>query len=148
MFNDDKDQNQDQMKSPVYGLIPGWGRDTSSPADGFMSFGKDNGKHQLEIIKRVPAGERNGGQIQGPFARINSSDIEEFIDQSVYNSVCKQYNLECERMILLNLLSQFKDFPGIDVEYLVKKAFKRAIRDIKRNYFNRFNEDDDEEGEL
>lgn len=144
MFNDDN--NKDQMKLPVYGLIPDLGRDISSPADGLISSGEDNGKHQFEFFTRVPAGERNGGQIQGPFARINSSDIEQFIDQSVYNSVWKQFNLDHERMILLNLLNQFKDFPGIDVEYLVKKAFERAIRDIKRNYFSHFNED--EEGEL
>lgn len=143
MFNDDddKNKNQDLMKSPVYGLIP------SSPTDGLMSSGKDNIKSKWHIYTRDPG----NGQIQGPHAGINREDFEDNIYKSVYSLVFRQYQLNLDKRILLNTLNQFKDLPGIDVANLVNKAVGHAISDInelQNIQFKRFNEngegDDDQ----
>ena len=145
MFNNDDDKNQNQMKSPVKGLI------TSSQADGLINSGKKNVMSQWQIYTRDP----NNGQIQGPHVGINREKLEENISKAVYSLVFRQYQLKQDKMILLNTLNQFKDFPGIDVDNIVNKAVGHAISDInelQNLQYKHFNEDDDddddEEGEL
>ena len=139
MFNDDK--NQDQMKSPVKGLI------TSSQADGLINSGKKNVMSQWQIYTRDPG----NGQIQGPHAGINREDFEDNIYKSVYSLVFRQYQLNQDKMILLNTLNQFKNFPGIDVDNIVNKAVGHAISDINElqniqfNHFNENGEEDDDQ---
>lgn len=136
MFNDDK--NQDQMKSPVKGLI------TSSQADGLINSGKKNVMSQWQIYTRDPS----NGQIQGPHVGINREKLEENISKAVYSLVFRQYQLNQDKMILLNTLIQFKDFPGIDVDNIVNKAVGHAISDInelQNIQFNRSNENGEED---
>lgn len=124
MFNDDddKNKNQDLMKSPVYGLIP------SSPTDGLMSSGKDNIKSKWHIYTRDPG----NGQIQGPHAGINLEEIGKFFRMETSDIIFESWMWNQRVNNMRFLYNVFKDCPGLDLNSYMRQGIHDGISKINK----------------
>lgn len=124
MFNDDddKNKNQDLMKSPVYGLIP------SSPTDGLMSSGKKNVMSQLQIYTRDPS----NGRIQGPHVGINREKIGKFFRMETSDIIFESWMWNQRVNNMRFLYDVFKDCPGLDLNSYMRQGVHDGISKINK----------------
>lgn len=124
MFNDDddKNKNQDLMKSPVYGLIP------SSPTDGLMSSGKDNIKSKWHIYTRDPG----NGQIQGPHAGINLEEIGKYVSMETANITIESWMLKQRMDTLVALTKVFEGCPSLNLPSCMFEGWLNGMSKINK----------------